>query len=68
LVAMGDPMLPRPMNAMFMDLIDAGGEAGDTETCEAGILSRALRCPVTCLAWMQCRPTWLKLFVTRNFA
>jgi hypothetical protein len=25
-------MLPRPMNAMFMDFIDAGGEVGDTES------------------------------------
>jgi hypothetical protein len=30
LAAMGEPMLPIPMNAMFMDFIDAGGKAGDT--------------------------------------
>jgi hypothetical protein len=29
---MPEPMLPRPMNAMFMEFIDAGGEVGDTES------------------------------------
>jgi hypothetical protein len=31
LVAMGDPMLPRPMNAMFMNFIDAREQGSDTE-------------------------------------
>jgi hypothetical protein len=31
LVAMAEPMLPRPMNAMFMGFIDACGQERDTE-------------------------------------